>query len=100
MGQPEGGLGQGVHQIAEDRSGLDGRKLLRIPEEHQPGRGIQGARQAVHQLQTHHGALIDDHQAMGQGIVPVVPEGLPEGQEGQQAVQGLGLGQVLQELPV
>ena len=83
-----GTVGVALHEVAEDGARADGRELVRVADQHQPGVGAQRLEQPTHHHQLDHRALVDHHHVVLEPVVAVVPEaGGVVGPEPEQPVQ-------------
>ena len=63
----------GLFDVCQDRPGLDRAQLVRIAQQDQARLGGQCRHQVPHQLQRHHGGLVDHHHVVRQwGARPVL----------------------------
>ncbi len=64
----------GVGQVPENRACLDRGELIRVADEHQPGRRSKCLQQPGHHRQRHHRRLVDHDDLDRQPVGAVVPE--------------------------
>ncbi len=84
-----GGMGLG-QQIAQDGAGIDGGELFAVAEEDQVCVGRQCGDESFHHEDVDHGGFVDDDDAGVERVVFVVVKGLCGGGVTEQAVQGHG----------
>ena len=89
----ERGLGPpfGPGEVAQHRSGLDGRQLVGVAHQHEPGLRAHRVEQPGHHRQGDHRRLVHHHDVVGQPLGPAVAE-RAAAPPAQQPVQGGGVG--------